>query len=172
PISEYNAHPAQGFGAIWLDIAPLTQRRTNEAINQRLGEKLMYRWVIMPYQEQAISGSSAILKGPRLRGGNKLMKYEKRWLSQALLPQVTVPGNGRKKIVSTQILGYCCQAFEVVLVPLMHCVISRPANSTSDCWRSKCNAQALSLLLLHESRTLFLSLIIRKPRPKRAKLGM
>src|SRR5262245_53318767 len=55
----------------------------------------MYRWVIMPYQEKAISGSSAILKGPRLRGGNKLMRYKKRWLSQALLPQVTVPGNGR-----------------------------------------------------------------------------
>jgi len=40
------------------------------------------------------------------------------------------------------------------------------ANSTSDCWRSKCNAQALSLPLLHENRTLFLSRIIRKPCPK------
>jgi hypothetical protein len=50
------------------------------------------------------------------------MKYEKRWLSQSLLPQVTVFGNGRKKIVSTQILGYCRQAFDVVLVPIIHCV--------------------------------------------------
>jgi hypothetical protein len=77
----------------------------------------MYRWVIMPYQEEAISGSTSILKGPRFRGGNKLMKYEKRWFSQALLSQVTVPGNRRKKIVYAQILGYCRQAFEVVLVP-------------------------------------------------------
>ena len=77
----------------------------------------MYRWVIIVYREQASRGSPATLKGPCPGGGNKLMKHKKRWLSQTLPPQVTVSGDGLKKIVSTQILGYCRQAFEIVLVP-------------------------------------------------------
>jgi TnpA family transposase len=44
--------------------------------------------------------------------------------------------------------------------------------SISDCWRSKRNAQSLSLPLIHESRTLFLSLsslesqVLRRPNPE------